>query len=428
MCNKTLRISILLIVMTIYLSACANQSGQTISPSFPVALETKDTPIATQVAPSKTSTVMPVETPLVLRTINPSNRVVALSELDLEPTTRILVFDPKLEQVLSISGKSVDLVPNIQSGVNTLADGVEMSPDHRWFAYLEINDGFNIRVSSVDGAQRFIGIKNAVGSSFRWLSNDKIAVYNKLGFWLECPSEMQIFNPFSGESEDVPYISSQGSPSCFPIPYFNPDLSKALYLNLYNESGWKIYDYKTQTSHSVLPELDTSPGGDKYFFYWGKSGLSFVIPDSDKITYAFDIPESKFIFEPPLNAISLPDSTVNENEAIEFWIPEEQVVGLILVGTDSKAVLGCDVPQTFVVINLAILELNDYCLNPSWYSGQTGTAWFTYFSADHRFVGWTIRELPSNSEPLVTVILDTATGKLSYLENYEFLGFGELGQ
>jgi hypothetical protein len=424
--KKTLRISILLIFMAIYLSACANQTNQAISPSSPVALETKAGSIATQVAPSQTSTVVPVEVSLDIRTINPSNRLVALSELDLEPATRILVYDPKSEQVLSISGKSVDVVPNIQSGVNTLADGIEMSPDRRWFAYLEINEGFNIRVSSIDGAQHFIGIKNAVGSSFRWLSNDKIAVYNKLGFWMECPSEMQIFNPFSEESEDVPYISSQGSPSCFPIPYFNPDLSKALYLSLYNEKGWKIYDYKTQTSHSVLPGLDTSPGGDKYFFYWGENGLSFVMPDSEKIMYAFDIPESEFIFAPPLNTIPLPDSTVNEDETIEFWIPEEQVVGLILDETDSKAVLGCDVPQTFVVINLATLELNNYCLNPSWYFGQTGRAWFTYFSADHRFVGWTIRELPSNSEPLATVILDTTTGKLSYLEDYEFLGFGEL--
>lgn len=412
--------------MAMYLSACANQAVQTTTPSSPSVAETKVGSINTQVTPSVTSTVIPVEISLDVRTINPSNRVVALSELDLEPTTRILVYDPKSEEVLSVSGKSIDMVPNIQSGVNTLADGVKMSPDHRWFAYLEINEGFNIRVSSIDGTQHFVGIKDAVGSSFRWLSNEKIAVYNKLGFWLDCPSEMQIFDPFSEEVKVAPDISTQGSQYCFPIPLFNSDFSRALYLN--SQTGWEIYDYDTQSSYSVLPGLDTSPGGDKYFFSWGADGLSFAIPDSDKITYAFDIPKSKFVFEPPIKTILLPEGTMNENEAIEFWIPDGRVVGLDLIRNDGKTVLGCDVPKTFVTINLAKQELNNYCLNPSWYSGQTGTAWFTYVSADNRFVGWTIRELPSNSEPLVTIILDTATGKLSYLEHYELLGFGELSQ
>lgn len=426
MSKKAPIIVTVLISMSIYLSSCANQSLQTITPSPPVITKTKIGSIATPAVPSTTAAVMPVTSPLTIRTINPSNRVVALSELGLAPTTRILTFDPKSEQVLSISDKSMDLVPNIQSGVNTLADGIKMSPDRRWFAYLEINEGFNIRVSSVDGVHHFVGIKNAIGSSFRWLSNEKIAVYNKLGFWLDCPSEMQIFNPFSGDVKVVPDISTQGSQYCFPIPLFNSDFSKALYLN--SQTGWEIYNYETQSSNPVLTGLDTSPGGDKYFFSWGNDGLSFAIPDSDKITYSFDIPESKFVFEPPLNTLPLPVGTVNVNEAIEFWIPEEQVVGLDLVGSDGKAVLDCDVPQTFVIVNFATQKLNNYCLDRSLFSDQIGGIWSTHVSADFRFVGWTVRELPSNSEPLTAVILDTSTGKLSFLEHYEFLGFGELSQ
>jgi hypothetical protein len=65
-------------------------------------------------------------------------------------------------------------------------------------------------------------------------------------------------------------------------------------------------------------------------------------------------------------------------------------------------------------------------LNRSFFNDELGSAWFVYSSADSRFVGWTVRELPSNDEPIGSVILDTETGKVSYLEGYEFLGFGEV--
>lgn len=421
-----MRITFLLMFIAISSGSCAKPPQNIISPSPPTVLATKTGSTVTQITPSEIATATHTVATFQIENFNLSNRVVEVSELDLESTTRMLVFDPKSEQLLSISDQSIDPIPNIQSEADILRGGIKMSPDHRWFAYLEINEGFNIWINSVDGTQHFVGIKNAIGSSFRWLSNDKIAVYNKLGLWLDCPSEMQIFDPFSREVNDVPDISTQGSQYCFPIPYFNSDFSQALYLN--SQTGWEIYSYKTQTSYSVLPGLDTSPGGDKSFFHWGTDGLSFAIPDSDKIAFAFDLPEARFTSEPTLNTISLPNGTVNENALFTFWIPEEQIAGLDLVGTDDKTVLGCDVPQTFIMINLATLKLNNYCLNRSLFSDQVGAAWFMYISADHRFVGWTIHELPSNEEPLGTVILDTETGKLSYLEGYEFLGFGELGQ
>ena len=395
-------------------------------------------PTPTEILPTEIQTpVVPLSPTQTLSEINnlpafqieyasPSNRVIDMSELNLDPSTRILAFDAKTQQILSISHRSTITILKSRSDSIVKFEKIEISPDHRWFAYLEINGGFNIWISSVDGTQHFMGIQNAVGSSFRWLSNDKLAVYNKLGLWMDCPSEMQIFDPFSKEVNDVPGISTQGSPSCFPIPYFNPDFSRALYLNLYNETGWKLYNYKAQTSYSVLPGLDTSPGGDKYFFHWEKDGLSFAMPDSDKISFVRNVPEGDLTSKPPIETISLPQNTINENKFFEFWIPGKQLAGFDLIGINKKSVLTCGVLKSFVIVNLITQELKNYCLDRSVFSDQVGTAWFTYVSADNRFAGWTVRELPSNDKPLGTVILDIETGKISYLQGYEFLGFGEL--
>lgn len=421
-----MRITFLLVAICILLSACTHWSQNTIGLSTPTVLATKPDSPVTQIAPSQIATATYVVDTFYIENFNLPNRVVELSELDLDSTTRILVFDPKIEQILSISEKSLDPILNIQSGANILRDGIKMSPDHRWFAYLEIDEGINIWINSVDNTQHFEGIKNAVGSSFRWLSNEKIAVYNKVGFWLGCPSEMQIVDPFSNQVNTVPNISNQGNPSCFPIPYFSPDFSQALYLNLYDETGWEIYNYKTQTSYSVLPGLDASPGGDKSFFYWGINGLSFAIPDSDKITFMQNLPESSLTLKPPLETILLPRNTLNENKIFEFWIPIRQLVGFDLVGEGKNSVLDCGVSTTFVMANLSTRELMNYCLDRTVFSNQIGISSFAYISADYRFVGWTIRRLPNNEEPLGVVILDTETGKVSYLEGYEFLGFGEL--
>ncbi|MBK9008611.1 MAG: hypothetical protein IPM31_16670 [Anaerolineae bacterium] len=420
-----MRTTSLLLLVAVSVGACSTLPQNTVNPSATTVMVTETGTTVAQIAPSKIATAIPDVTTLQVENFDFSNRVVELSDLKLKPTTRILVLDPKSDQVLAISDNSIDPVFSIQSKANILRSGISMSPDRRWFAYLVIDEGFNIWISSVDGTQHFVGIKNAIGSSFRWLNNEKIIVYDRRGLGLDCPSEMQIFNPFSGDVNNVPDISTQGSQYCFPIPYFNPDFSQVMYLN--SELGWQIYDYRTQTSYSVLPGLNTSPGGEKSYFYWGKDGLSFAIPDSGKITYAFDLPDTAFLSKPTVSTISLPKGMVNENALFTFWIPEDQIIGLDLVATGEKIFLGCDIPQTFATINLATRTLNNYCLNRSLFYDQIGGAWFMYISADHRFVGWTIRELPSNEEPLGVVILDTETGKLSYLEGYELLGFGELG-
>lgn len=408
--------------MAVILGACSSLVQQTEATESSFTPATRTSPVVTQIATFQN--IIPTAEDFQVENFEPANRIIELPEMELKSTTRILVFDPRSEQILSISSQSINLISGIQPGANILRDGVKISPDHQWFAYLDIHDGFNIWISSFDGSQNFLGLQNAVGSSFRWLSNNKIVVYHKSGLWLDCPSEMQIVDLFSGEVYDVPRISTQGSPYCFPIPYFSPNFSKALYLD--SDKGWEVYDYTTQTFYSVLPGLDTSPGSDKYFFHWDIDGLSFAIPSSDKITYAPTISEDKLTSEPELNTISLPENTINENTAFTYWIPEKQIAGLDLVGVNGKNVLDCDVSQTLVIVDLFNRKLSNYCLNRSQFFNHDGTAWFMYTSADYRFVGWTIRELPSNSEPLTTVILDTETGKVSYLDGYEFLGFGEI--
>src|SRR5215211_2520429 len=382
------------------------------------------TPISSLETSGPISTATDALPTFQVENLDPRNRVVELSELDLNPRTRILVFDPKTEQFFSISNRSIDLLPNMRPEMSLQLDTIRLSPDHQWFAYLEINNGFNIWIGSVGDSQHFVGIGNAVGSSFRWISNEKIAVYNKLGGWADCPSEMQIFDPFSKEINDIPDFSSEGIAYCFPIPYFSPDFSQGLYLD--SDIGWKIYDYNAQISFSALPGLDTSPGGNKYFFQWGKEGLSFAIPHPDKISFASNLSKGEFSSSLHIRTISLPEDSLNENGFFEIWVPEEQLAGFDLVGRGKKNLLDCDIPQSFVVVNLVTQKLNNYCLNRSVFSNQSVGVWFTYISADHRFAGWIINSLPSNSEPLGSVILDLETGKVSYLEGYEFLGFGEV--
>jgi len=412
-------------LLALALGACSTPTQHADNPNTLTVVPTSTSLAVTQMMPSSSPVGPSTLSALRVENLNPINRVVTLSDLDLNPTTRILVFDPVTEQILSISDQSMNPIPNIQSQASIHLDGIEMSPDHHWFAYLVIDDGFNIWVSSVDGSQHFAAQTKAIGSSFRWVGDDKIASYHTLGYWFDCPNELQIIDPFSREVNDIPYISNTGSPYCFPIPYFNSIFSRAIYLN--SEKGWEMYDYESLKTVSVLPGLDTSPTSNKYFFYWGKEGLTFAIPYSDKITFVRNLPESDLTLESPIETIPLPHSTFNENEILEFWIPNKQLAGFDLVGTDKNSILGCDIPKTFVIVNLATKELRNYCLDRSMFSNQIGTAWFTYTSADHRFVGWTVLELPSNDKPIGSVILDSETGKVSYLEGYEFLGFSEIG-
>jgi len=382
------------------------------------------TPVPLQ--PSPTSVVAATDSLPIFQVENrnPPQRVIKFSELDLKSTTRVLLFDPKTEHFLSISNQSINPLPNARPEMSLQLDTIRLSPDHRWFAYLEINDGFNIWINSVDGSQHFMGISNAVGSTFRWLSNDKIAVYDKLGGWADCPSALQIFDPFSKEVNNIPDISSEGIEYCFPIPYFNSDFTQGLYLD--SDIGWQTYDYKAQTSYAALSGLDTSPGGNKYFFRWGGDGLSFAVPHQDRISFASNLTNDDLSSVLLLKTILLPQDSINENGFFEFWIPEKQLAGFELVGNDDNNVLDCAVTQTFVLVNLTTQTLSNYCLNQAVFSNQIGSAWFTYISADYRFAGWTVHELPSNTVPLGTVILDLETGKVSYLEGYEFLGFGEV--
>ena len=415
----------IILYLIISLAACSPKPQRKISPSFTATVMIESTSSVAQ----ETTTASPASTLIPdfqVQEYNPAGREVELSELEINPTTRLLVFDPKSKEILSISTQQTIAMSNIQPGAPLEHSGIKISPDHDWFAYLVIDDGFNIWISSIDGTQSFLGLENAVGSSFRWISNDKIAVDKKIGAWFDCPNDIQIFDPFSKTVSSFSYISSQNESSyCFPIPYFKPDLSQALYLT---DSSWEVYDYKTQSSYPVLPGLDTSVLGDKYYFHWGKEGLSFAIPYIDSIVFSHNIPVESLTTPPLLKTIQFPENTINRDKSFAYWIPNEQIIGVDLVSEDDKGILGCDVSQTFVVGNLETQELQNFCLDRSVFNGQTGALWFTHVSAENRFVGWTIYAFPDDSELMVTVILDTVTGEVSYLEGYEFWGFGEISR
>jgi hypothetical protein len=359
--------------------------------------------------------------------LDPVDRVVSLSDLGLSPTTRILVFNSQDEQFLSVSKDSVQGIPNIHPTAKFHLESVKISPDYKRFAYLVIDNGFNIWVSSIDGLKYTEIQKNAVGPAYLWLNSDQFVVYNNMGSWMDCPSDLQIISLYQNSAKNISDMVPEGSSFCFPVPYFNPNFSKGIYLD--NKEGWKMHDYSSENSERVLLSLDTSPDINKYFFHWGDSGLTFAIPAVDKITFGRNLVDADLLSSDlPLKIISLPPNTANKNATFDFWNPDEQLSGFDLVGTNGERIFACSVQQSFVIVDLLVQELRNYCLDRTSYMDQVGTVWSTYISADNRLVGWTVRELPSNIIPLGTVILNIKTGNITYLPGYELLGFGEVDQ
>lgn len=357
--------------------------------------------------------------------LDPENRVVAMSALELSVTTHAFVFDSTNEEFLLLSDNSQNEVYNIDPKAKFHLEAVKLSPDRKHFAYLEIESGFNIWISKVDGSSHSEIQKSSIGSSYYWLNNDQLVVYNNSGTWLDCPSDVQVVSLTGDPVISIPAAVSTGNSFCFPTPVFNPDFSKGIYLD--SKKGWQVYDYRSGTSQGVLSGLDVSPDINKYFFRWDRDGLSFAIPESHEITFDQNLTEQDLTASTPsFQVLALPEHTLNENAVFDFWVPEKQIAGFDLVGEGEGMVLNCDVHRTFVLVDLLNEELRNYCLDRTVFIDQTGSIWSTSISTDNRFVGWTIRELPSNERPLGTVILNTDTGEITYLPGYEFLGFGEV--
>jgi len=218
-------------------------------------------------------------------------------------------------------------------------------------------------------------------------------------------------------------MNTSGRKYCFPIPYFNPDHSRAIYLA--SNQDWQLYEYASQKSRSILAGLSAGPNINKYFFDWGSNGLTFAIPEKDRISFAQNLSEND-LTAPPVELIYLPANTINANALFDFWVSGKQLAGFDLSSSGSRPVLDCEISKTFVITDLPGKELKNYCLDRSMLADQQGGIWNTDISANNRFVAWTLRKLPGNSETLGIVILNTETGHISYLEDYEFQGFGEI--
>jgi hypothetical protein len=410
-----------LLSLTIFLVACSlvpKQNNPTMTLSIPT--NTTEQPLEIK-TPPQVSSESPTHTKMSEVDVAPINRVVPLTEQTLSVNTRLIMFDPKTKQMFSISNQYTNLVPIIE--LNGKMPDIKLSPDHKWIAYYYFDNGFQVGVKSVDGLEQSEGLKKAVGPSFQWISPNKIVAYDQEGLAGDCPNKLEVVNPYTGISSGIPPINSEGRKYCFPIPYFSDDLSQAIYYN--NPKGWEIYNFKSQTSKPILPGFGSDLG---YRLYWDTDGLSFAIPVDGGIEFSSKMTEDDLSATVLIEKVNLPLGTDFESPYafFEYWIPDEQVVGFNLVGANDSNVLSCDIPKTFVSVDLKKGELSNYCLDRTEISGQHGTPSFTYISKDHRFVGWTVTKPPNNDEPIGTVVLDLQTGKVSYLEGLVFYGFGEI--
>ena len=138
------------------------------SPSTVAATQSKTAPSipTAKIIPSPT-TLPPTAITPTIKTIAPVSREVELSDLELNDSTRLILYYEPSDSLRIMARQDVrpQRIPIItpQSIINY---GIEISPNHKWFAYnifkekREDVEYYDIWISSIDGKQQKLTVSD----------------------------------------------------------------------------------------------------------------------------------------------------------------------------------------------------------------------------------------------------------------------------
>ncbi|HLE04249.1 MAG TPA: hypothetical protein VI729_06515 [Anaerolineales bacterium] len=361
--------------------------------------------------------------------ISPDNRVVDLAKLGFGSQTVILVQDSGTRQLKTISASGGFTSRELTLPEGARADGIVYTPDRKMIAFPALNSregsglaGYDLWVSTADGRlpDRVVSDLES-GFTLRWLNDQDLALWRSFGNYFDCPGEITTINPLAGTIWTLPSVYAIPRTyrlDCFPIPFLNEDLSHGILLE--EMVGWRMVDYATMTAQSVMADVDASPGGDKFHFSWEPDGMSFALPEVDRIRFADGLTEQDLLSpHTSVEVVSLPGGYEIIDNRILWWLPNSNQVGFEMRRSDDPGSV------SLVIGDLGDAILRDYSLDMSLIADQRGTPWFALTSADGAFVGWAVMEEPQVYPAIGSVILNTKTGYVSYLEGVQIRGFGE---
>lgn len=428
----------LLISIALGLALAACPPAAQITPSrtaratiLPTGTPTKSVSRAT---PTSTVTLIPGKPPieLTIETISPDNRVVDLSELGLGPGTIVLLMDSNWEQVYTIGAADGFVLKELRLPEEVRPDTIEFSPDGKQIAFLVFkgmrNSGtaiYGLWISGADGRQPHEALGDTESLfDLRWLSDRHVAIswYQSSG---RCPGEVKVIDATTGEVRNMPnvnhLINAGPLPLCFPIPFYNPDLSKGIIVDPL--IGWKLIDFNSVWRGRVMAGVDATRR-DKYRFSWDYDGVSFAFPEEDRIAFDFSLSEEELLAPDMKPEVALlPTGYEIANNYIEWWQPDAGLVGF---GVRESGDMGTGFSEILIAVDLNSAILRDYALDMGEMDDRHGEPWFVQASVDGRFIGWPVMEPPRNHPALGSVILNLETGRLSYIDGLEIVGFGEI--
>lgn len=418
-------LSPVVILTTIVLSSCTavtTNKGTMVIPSQ--TAELTNTP-QSRATPSESR---PTPAQFQVIDINPV-KMVPFGELALGPSMEIVAVGSAGQKLFRLSSPTFVAQEVSSFPVSARIDSIRFSPDGSSFVYLLPKPGsqgnvthYELWLSSATKNDQSLILKDLEGGvSISWINNSQLAIWKKYGNTFDCPGGLQIVDLPSGTIKTLPDLPTNSEVFCFPMPFFSPTLSKAIYLE--EGTGWKQIDYESSTTTDILPTLqgmDISPVGGKYF-HWGLSGLSFALPNSSEIQFARNLNETEFTTPNQFNSVQLPG-----NESINGNLFQWSDLETGFVAFDLKTNNDTNSGLTFVVANLADLALKNYFMDRSSFDGYKGITWQIVPSSDGRFLSWAIMAPPKDYPALGSVILDTKTGEASFLKGYQILGFAEI--
>ena len=400
--------------------ATASQEKPTTSPSAEIS------------ATSPTSTV--TEVLANIEYICPEERLVPLASLGLSAEDRIIVedIDNSTGGFFMLGGTDTEPIPipNTAPEPGYHNEFERASPDGRWFLYYKVLNGTfdaTLWISSFDGEQQWQIMPIDTRAPAGWVSNEEIVGVSRPGD-RENYTPILLLNPFTQEINSLSPIPASGR----GLNWWNSDdINYEIYFdNFYilpsgeHAGRFAIYNYNTDETHLAFQWLnaETDYLRDHFYLYYmfrifdtpeGLISLILVRPygfdiaanlDIDTIITASDYEE---IMQPVILPGDNPDMRIT-------WIARTN---------PSFAFDRLDYRQyeprstQFYVFNYQNMSLIDYCYDRGY------TDIISYGSPDDRYLAWNTYEVESNDIVGVNVI-DFETGRVSYLDGVEVIGWG----
>lgn len=374
-----------------------------------------------------------------IEVIAPEIREVGLSDLELNDSTRLILYYHPSDSLRIISRQ--DIRPQRIYNVNSqyiINYGIRISPNQKWFIYnifKEMREEiayYDLWISSIDGKEQKIAVSDVRGSTeTRWVTNEQLELWYHPDGARVCPEIELVVNPFTQETFTPPAIPPSSEPHCFFPLSTSPDHSKVIYRNK-DDGLWNIYGFNTGNSQSVFPWLSQSDSFTLWpkYIRWLPSGITYVLPNEESIDFAVDLsPSSAMDIGGKWNKILLPHSNKILWNTFPWVSLDDGLIGFDMIDAQTNPLDSSDETplSKFVILDLHNFTLYDYDLDRARTRNiQRVSDYFVQASADNRFLAWTISRPPGMGNPIETVVLDRATGQIARIKGFEFFGWGEV--